>query len=136
MKKQRPTKRIEDIDIDLSPMIDCIFILLIFFIVTSVFVEDPGIEVERPNVSGSESVNRNAILVAITADNRVYFDGREIRIEQVAQQIKTATFDPDTPLIIRADKLCSHGVFAAVYSEAKKAGVGHVQFATQKVESL
>lgn len=137
MKHFRNRERItHDIDIELSPMIDCIFILLIFFIVTSVFVEDPGIEVEKPNVSGSEIVNRNASLIAITADNKIFFDGRELRIEHIAQRLKQAIYDDETPLIIRADRRCNHGTFAAVYSEAKQAGIKHVQFATLKAETM
>lgn len=124
------------VEIELAPMIDCIFILLIFFIVTSVFVDDPGIEVDRPNVSGSEIINRNAVLIAISNENRIFFDGQEIRVEEIAYRIKQAVYDPEAPLIIRADKDCSHGVFAAVYSEAKKAGIKIVQFSTQKSDSL
>lgn len=125
-----------DVEIELAPMIDCIFILLIFFIVTSVFVDDPGIEVERPNVSGSVVNNRNAVLIAISEENQIIFDGQEIRVEEIAYRIKQVVYDPEIPLIIRADKDCSHGVFAAVYSEAKKAGVKYVQFSTQKADAL
>jgi biopolymer transport protein ExbD len=128
----RKERKQVEAEIELAPMIDCIFILLIFFIVTSVFVEDPGIEVQRPNVSGSEIVNRNVVLIAISEENRIYFDGQELGLEQVAYRLKQAVYDPETPLIIRADKNSSHGVFAAVYSEAKKAGIQHVQFSTQK----
>ena len=124
------------IEIELAPMIDCIFILLIFFIVTSVFLDDPGIEVDRPNVSGSEIINRNAVLIAISDDNRIFFDGQEIRVEEVEYRIKQAVYDPEAPLIIRADKDSSHGVFAAVYAEAKKAGIQHVQFSTQNSDSF
>ncbi len=118
--------------IDIAPMIDCVFLLLIFFIVTSVFRDDPGIEVQRPDVSGAVVAERNALLVAITADDRLYFDGREIRLEQLVPLLRQASFSPETPLIIRADQATSHGQFAAVYSEAKRAGVGPVQFATER----
>ena len=119
-----------DIEIDLSPMIDCIFILLIFFIVTSVFVDDPGVTVEKPDVSQAEAASRNALLVAITASDEVYFDGQRIGIDEVAVQLRRAIVDEDTPVIISADRSSSHGAFAAVYAEAKRAGVGRVQFAT------
>lgn len=120
--------------IDLSPMIDCIFILLIFFIVTSVFVEDPGIEVDRPDVRGSEVMERNALLIAITADDRIYFDGQEISLDQVAPVVRQAAFGDDSVLIIRADRAASHGMFAGVYAEAKRAGIPRVQFATESAE--
>ena len=117
--------------IDLSPMIDCIFILLIFFIVTSVFVEDPGIEVDKPDVRGEQAMDRDALLIAISAEGRVYFDGQEIPLDQVASVIRQAAFGDDSVLIIRADKAASHGMFAGVYAEAKRAGIPRVQFATE-----
>ncbi len=126
----REVRKNVGVEIELAPMIDCIFILLIFFIVTSVFVEDPGIEVERPNVSGSQVTNRNAILIAISDEDRIWFDGQEIRVEEVAYRVRQAIFDPEAPLIIRADRRSSHGVFASVYAEARKAGIEHIQFST------
>ena len=125
----------ETAKIEMAPMIDCIFILLIFFIVTSVFVDDPGIQVQKPDVSGAEVMDRNALLIAISAENRIFFDGQEIRMDQVAAFVKQAVFDQDSPLIIRADRATSHGVFAGVYAEAKRAGVARVQFATEQADS-
>lgn len=135
MRSTRKENRLgEDIEIDLAPMIDCIFILLIFFIVTSVFIDTPGIEVEKPNVSGSDISDRNVLLIAITPQNKVFFDGREIRPDQIAIQLKQSIVDEEAPLIIQADRRCSHGVFSSVYSEARKAGIKHIQFATQTAE--
>ncbi len=131
MRKHRSQRRrSEEMEIDLSPMIDCIFILLIFFIVTSVFVDDPGIEVEKPNVSGEALQQRKVVLIAISGENRIYFDGQELQIDQISHHLQQAIMDTETPLIIRADRRCSHGIFASVYSEAKRAGFKHVQFAT------
>jgi len=132
IKLQQHPRESESADIDLAPMIDCIFILLIFFIVTSVFVDDPGIEVNRPDVSGESVMDHNVLLIAITEEDRIYFDGQEIREDQVAYLLQQANFDDETPLIIRADRGSSHGAFAAVYSEAKRAGIKHVQFATAR----
>jgi biopolymer transport protein ExbD len=130
---QRRDRRVR---IDLSPMIDCIFILLIFFIVTSVFVEDPGIEVDKPDVRGTEVSDRDALIIAITADDRIYFDGQEIPLDRVAPVVRQAAFSDDAVLIIRADISTSHGMFAGVYSEAKRAGIPNVQFATESSEGL
>lgn len=134
MHRFRTSTRHEGAKIDMAPMIDCIFILLIFFIVTSVFVDDPGVEVQKPDVSGAEVMDRNALLIAITAENRIYFDGQEIRMDQVAAFVKQAAFNQDSPLIIRADRASSHGVFSGVYSEAKRAGIARVQFATEQAD--
>ncbi|HEX9781192.1 MAG TPA: biopolymer transporter ExbD [Opitutaceae bacterium] len=120
--------------IDLAPMIDCVFLLLIFFIVTSVFRDDPGVEVRRPDVTGAAVTARNALVIAISADDRIHFDGQEIRLDQVASLLRNSALGNETPLVIRADRAASHGRFASVYAEAKRAEVGPVQFATVRAE--
>jgi biopolymer transport protein ExbD len=122
-------------NIDLAPMIDCVFLLLIFFIVTSVFVRDPGVEVERPDVTGTSAPDRVALLIAIDAQDRLYFDGQNIQLDQVATLLRQSAVDPESPVIVRADRKSSHGMFAAVYTEAKRAGLQVVQFATTRTES-
>jgi biopolymer transport protein ExbD len=129
LEQQDPSDR-EGALIDMAPMIDCVFLLLIFFIVSSVFVADPGIVVEKPDVAGTVSADQNALLIAISADERIYFDGQEIRLDQVAPALRQAAFGKDQPLIIRADQGARHGIFAKVYAEAKRAGIPQVQFAT------
>ncbi len=133
LKSTRSDSRYQSVTIDLAPMIDCVFILLIFFIVTSVFVEDPGVEVERPDTRGEVVTDRNALLLAISADDGIYFDGQQIRLDQVATTLRQASFAEDGTVIIRADRHASHGTFAAVYTEAKRAGLAHVQFATARL---
>jgi biopolymer transport protein ExbD len=124
--------RFETTHIDMVPMVDCIMVLVIFLMISSVFVNDPGIEVQRPDVSGAQLNDQNVLLVAIAADNRIYFDGQEIRAEQVAGFVKQAAIGRSPALIIRADRSASHGTFAAVYAEAKRAGIQHVEFATAR----
>lgn len=121
--------------IDLAPMIDCVFLLLIFFIVTSVFVRDPGVEVERPDVSGETRSDRESLLIAVTSENRIYFDGQEIQLEHVASLLRRSAFDNETPVIIRADRRASHGTFALVFAEAKRSGLKHVLFATAREDA-
>lgn len=127
-------RKMEVTHIDMVPMVDCIMVLVIFLMISSSFVNDPGIEVQKPDVSGSISADQNALLIAISADNRVYFDGQEIRIDQVATLMKQAAFGRSPALIIRGDRVSDLGVFAAVYAEAKKSGIQHVQFATTRTE--
>jgi len=118
--------------IDMVPMVDCIMVLLIFLMISSAFVNDPGIQVQKPDVSGTSMADQNILLIAISADNRVFFDGQEIRIDQVSALVRQAAVGKAPSLIVRADAGCSHGVFSQVYSEAKRAGIQHVQFATAK----
>ncbi len=114
------------------PMVDCIMVLVIFLMISSAFVSDPGVEVQKPDVSGTISAEQNALILAITADNRIYFDGQEIRPDQVTAVLKPAAFGRSSILIIRADRATDVGIFATVYTEAKRAGVQHVQFATAR----
>jgi biopolymer transport protein ExbD len=124
--------RFEATHIDMVPMVDCIMVLLIFLMVSSAFVNDPGIEVQKPDVSGAPAADQNILLIAISADNRIFFDGQEIRVDQVAALVKQAAIGKSPSLIIRADAACNHGVFSQVYAEAKRAGIPHVQFATAR----
>lgn len=130
--KHRGQGHFEVTHIDVVPLVDCIMVLLIFLMISSAFVSDPGIEVQKPDVSGTVTGDQNALLIAISADSRIYFDGQEIRPDQVAAVVKQAAVGRDPALIIRADRATSHGMFATVYAEAKRAGITHVQFATAR----
>lgn len=116
--------------VEVIPMVDCIMVLLIFVMVSSVFVADPGIQVDKPDVGGTDVADRNAMLIAISADDRVFFDGQEIRPDQVEAILKQAAVGRDPTLIIRADRAATHGLFATVFAAGKKAGIHQVLFAT------
>jgi len=128
--KNSSHSRFETTHIDMVPMVDCIMVLLIFLMISSSFVSDPGVEVQKPDVSGTTSSDQTALLIAISVDNRIYFDGQEIRSDQVAAVIKQAVIGRSPSLIIRGDRGSDLGVFAEVYTEAKKSGIQNVQFAT------
>jgi len=133
IERFQKASKFETTHIDMVPMVDCIMVLLIFLMISSAFVNDPGIEVQKPDVSGAvAAADQNILLIAISADNRVFFDGQEVRIDQVSTLVKQAAVGKSPSLIIRADAGCNHGVFSQVYSEAKRAGIQHVQFATTK----
>ena len=131
-RRNRHARHYDSVHIDVVPMVDCMLVLVIFLLVSSVFVATPGVEVQRPDVSGGETVDSSVLLVAITADDRIFFDGQEIRIDQVAPLVKQASLSSDQALIIQADKRTSHGMFAQVYAEGKRAGISNVQFATAR----
>jgi len=126
--------RFETTHIDMVPMVDCIMVLVIFLMISSAFVNDPGVEVQKPNVSGTINTDQNALLIAITPDNRIYFDGQEIRADQVASVLKQAAIGRSPTVIIRGDRASNLGVFATVYTEAKSSGIQHVQFATVRAD--
>lgn len=120
----------EEVGIDLSPMIDCVFILLIFFIVTTVFVEETGVEVVKPQALSSEKLEKNSILIAVTPEGKVVYGGRDIGITGVRNVVKQLVLEEDMPLIIQADREAEHGVFRDVFREAKLAGAKKISFST------
>ena len=124
--------RFESTHIDMVPMVDCIMVLVIFLMISSSFVSDPGVEVQKPDVVGALSSDQNALLIAIAADNRIWFDGQEIRPDQVAAVLTQAAVGRSPSVIVRGDQASSLGVFAQVYTEAKRAGIKQVQFATAR----
>ena len=95
----------EPVVIDLSSMIDCVFILLIFFIVSTVFVEETGVTVNKPDVgAAAASLEKNSILIAVTADNKIFYGGESIGIQGIIGKIKPLlTENPDMPVIIQAN---------------------------------
>jgi len=120
----------DDVSIDLSPMIDCVFILLIFFIVTTVFVEEAGIEVNRPDARSSARLEKNSILIAISPENKVVYGGRDIGVQGIRNVVRSLVMQDDLPVIIQADKESNHGIFRQVYMEAKMAGAKKISFST------
>jgi biopolymer transport protein ExbD len=118
-------------EINLSPMIDCIFILLIFFIVTTVFVEEPGVEIIKPDASVDEDLEKNSVIIAITSDNRIVYGGKEIGVSGVGARVRQLLSRNDLPVIIQADARADHGVFSDVWSEVKHAGAKKISLSTR-----
>lgn len=121
----------ETVDINLSPMIDCVFILLIFFILTTVFVEETGIRVEKPDAASAVPLKQESILIAIAADGRVFYGGREIGISGIRPIVQRLLVVSDASVIIQADAGVSHGIFAKAYGEASAGGARDIHFSTQ-----
>jgi biopolymer transport protein ExbD len=120
------------VTINLAPMIDCIFILLIFFIVSTVFVEAPGVEIIKPDASVDQDLEKNSILIAITADNKIVYGGRGLDVSGIGARVKQLLNKDELPVIIQADSRADHGVFSDVWSEVKNAGAKRISVSTRK----
>ncbi len=118
-------------EINLSPMIDCIFILLIFFIVTTVFIEEPGVDIFKPDATVDTKLEKNSIIVAITAENRIVYGGKELGIGGVGARVRQLLSRDELPVIIQADANADHGVFSDVWSEIKNAGAKKISVSTR-----
>ncbi|MBR9812578.1 biopolymer transporter ExbD [bacterium] len=107
--------------VDLTPMLDVVFIMLIFFIVTATFVKETGVEVNRPQSSTAEQKNNPSVLIAIQADNSVYMDGRRVDIRSVRANVERLFAEnPEGGVVIQADELSSMKTFAEVLDQARQ----------------
>ncbi len=118
--------------IDISPLMDCVFILLIFFIVTTTFVEETGVEVDKPQAASSVRLEKTSILIALTKKGEVVYGGREIGISGVRPLVKRMLQKEDVPVIIQADAAAQSGLLVRIIDEAKLAGAEKVSLATRK----
>ena len=116
--------------IDMSPLIDCVFILLIFFIVTTVFVEETGVEVDKPQAASAVHLEKTSILIALTANGEVVYGGRDITIAGVQPLVKRMLQKEDIPVIIQVDKAAPSGLLVRIIDEAKLARATRVSIAT------
>lgn len=132
MKLTRPSRNREDAQIDLTSMLDIVFIMLIFFIVTSSFVRESGVEVNRPQASHAVSQKDAGIFIAITSANDIYIDKRIVDAERVQVTIEHMLVDqPDASLVIQADEHAYNGTVVKVMDAAKGAGVKNIALAAE-----
>ena len=118
--------------IDMSPMMDCIFILLIFFIVTTTFVEETGVEVDKPQAASSVHLEKTSILIALTEKGEVVYGGRDIGVSGVQPLVKRMLQKEEVPVIIQADASAQSGLLVRLIDEAKLAGAEKVSLASRK----
>ena len=116
---------------NITPMLDVVFILLIFFIVTANFIKEPGLEINRPDSETSEITENAAILIAIGAAGEIYMDGRRIDVRQVkANVIRLIAENPQGSVVIQADVKSTAEKIVAVMDEVREAGVVDISIAS------
>lgn len=121
--------------IDMSPMIDMVFILLIFFIVTTTFVEETGVEVDKPQAASSVHLEKNSILLALTASGDVVYGGKNIGVQgvqAVVRRMLQKDKGDELPVIVQADTAAASGLLVRVVDEAKLGGAKKVSVATSR----
>jgi biopolymer transport protein ExbD len=123
----------EEVAIDLTPMLDVVFIMLIFFIVTASFVKEAGIDVNRPEASTAVSKDRANILVAISETNEIWINKRRIDERAVQANIERLYAEnPQGSVVIQADKKATTDTLIKVMDASRAAGVFDVSIATQE----
>lgn len=116
--------------INISPLIDIVFILLLFFIVTSVFVRETGVEIERPQSSQAVALDRESIYLAVSSDLKIYYGGAEIGLQGVVPTLERLNPDDRQPVIIQVDGRVPTRFLVEVIDEVKRAGIQTVNVAT------
>ena len=128
MRNVRDTaQKDEEVEINLTPMLDVVFIMLIFFIVTAVFVKEPGAEVNRPGAATAYTPNNGSLFIAVTAANEIWIDRRETNIDGVRAAIERLSAEnPEAGVVIQADLEASNSFVISVMDSAKAAGVTNI----------
>ncbi|MEZ9014192.1 ExbD/TolR family protein [Vibrio splendidus] len=133
MRLGRRHSKNEEAQIDLTSMLDIVFIMLIFFIVTSSFVRESGVEVNRPQASNVVSQKDAGIFVAITSANDIFIDKRVVDVERVQATLEHLLLEqPNASLVIQADEHAYSGTVVKVMDAAKGAGVKNIALAAEK----
>lgn len=121
-------------EIDLTPMLDVVFIMLIFFIVVASFIKEAGIEVNRPDDNQPQDPNDSvSIVVEVASDGQIWMENRRVDTRAVRANIqRLLAEDPDAPVTVKVEKGAKSGVVVDVADAAREAGVGIVNWASDK----
>lgn len=123
----------QEASVDITPMLDVVFILLIFFIVTATFVKTSGIEVDTPKASTSVAQEKANILIAIDINNKVWINRREVDIRALRPNIERLHAEnPKGTVIIQADRMSRNEMLVKVMDASRKAGVYDIALAADK----
>ncbi|MCL4176907.1 MAG: biopolymer transporter ExbD [Verrucomicrobia bacterium] len=132
MKYRRAITDTEEVtDINISPLIDMVFILLIFFIVTTTFVEETGVEIDKPSAASATALDKNSILLAVTAKGQVVYGGEEIGVGGVRPLVKRLVEQQPMPVIIQVDRTAEADTVLRVIDESKLGGAKNVSLAAR-----
>ena len=134
MRRRRSSGLSEEADVDLTPMLDVVFIMLIFFIVTASFIKEVGLDLNRPEGDGkAKTVTQNEnILIQISNDGLIFVDGRNIDIRAVRANIERLHAErPEGQVIVAPSEASENGILVEVMDQARQAGVEEISLAAE-----
>ena len=130
MKRQsKQDNKTEQFEINMSPLIDCVFLLLIFFIVTTVFVKNTGIDIKKPQAASAKSLQNNSIMISISRDGRIYYAGTVVSLNSIRGIVRQQLNVKEVPVVILADEDSRSGQLINLIDECKLAGAKSVSIA-------
>ncbi len=136
MRKRRHTDPSEEeADINLAPLLDIVFIMLIFFVVTTSFVKESGIDVNRPTAQTAERREGGNILIAIAPNGEIWIDKRPVDIRSLRAVVERLIAEnPEGAVIIQGDRAAQIGLLVEVMDQVRKGGVTNVSIAATQEE--
>ncbi len=127
----------DDVQLDMTPLVDVVFLLLIFFMLSTSLSVNPGIKIDLPKSSAEQIKKKKTTLrVAVEAGGRIYLEGKKLSLPQLREKFQTVGKDhgDDTLVVIEADKKVYHGLVVKVMDAAKSAGLNKLAIATEPNE--
>jgi biopolymer transport protein ExbD len=130
---RRISRAKDEAAVDLTPMLDVVFIMLIFFIVTASFVKEAGVDVNRPNAETAEQQSRGNILIAIRPNGEIWVDRRPVDVRALRANVERLRAEnPEGTVVILADKESQTGLLVEVMDQVRLAGVANVAIAANE----
>ncbi|MDE0191475.1 MAG: biopolymer transporter ExbD [Gammaproteobacteria bacterium] len=127
----------EEWEINITPMLDIVFIMLIFFIVTTSFVREPGIDPLRPLAQTAATKERANILIAVSSADQIWMNNRSVALHGIRQLVEAARAEnPQSSVVIVADQTASTGLVLDLMDNVRAAGVTSIALAAEGVDSL
>ncbi len=123
----------EETEINITPMLDIVFIMLIFFIVTTSFIKETGVEVNKPEATTAIPKLRGNIMIAITASDQIWMDKRPVQLGQIRAMVESALAEnPEGTVIVITDKEASTGVLIDLMDQVRLGGVANIAVAAEE----
>ena len=123
----------DEAEINITPMLDIVFIMLIFFIVTTSFIREPGTEVEKPFAETAELRPEGNILIAIRSNDEIWMEGREIEMREIRTMVERSLAEnPEGSVILIADKGSRTGLLTDIMDQVQLAGVNRIAVSAEE----
>jgi len=122
----------EPVELNLIPLIDIIMFLLIFFVSTTSFMEEPGVKVDKPASGGAGQSDKSTIIFLVTSDGKIRFEGREVGLQGVRPTVKRLCAQEPLPVVIQTDENARSGVMVRIVDEAMLGGAKDVSLASAR----
>jgi len=124
---------IEEADINITPMLDIVFIMLIFFIVTTSFTKETGVTIIKPVAGQAVAIQNGTILIGVRPNDDIWMEKRQVELREVRQMVERARAEnPEGSVVIVADKGSRIGTLAQVMDQVKMAGVQGISISAEK----